>query len=261
MKENKIPKIIHYCWFGPKSIPELELKCMESWKMYLPNYKFMFWNEKTFNTKETKFIEQAYENEHYAFVSDYVRTKVLYEYGGLYLDTDVEILRGFDVVLNKEMCFLGFENRSKIGTAIMGFTAKHELVFEFMNYYLNNDFKNSNGELNITANVELLTTLLNRIGLISNGDNQLIKDIEVYSREYFYPKKISDTEFRLTPETVAIHKFSGSWLTERQIKRANNKIWLNIIRPLFKGFKKLGLKTFGAERIINLEIKIRNKLK
>jgi mannosyltransferase OCH1-like enzyme len=256
-----IPKIIHYCWFGPKAIPELELKCMESWKKFFPDYKFMFWNEKTFDINETSFIQQAYEAKHYAFVSDYVRTKVLYEYGGLYLDTDVEILQSFETVLNKGISFLGFENRSRIGTAIMGFTAKHQLMNEFIGYYLKNDFKNSKGEINITANVEILTNLLIRKGLISNGSNQIINNIEVFSREYFYPKKISVTEFRLTTKTIAVHKFSCSWLTERQRKRGNNKIWINIMRPLLRFFRDLGLNALGAERIQKIEIKIRNILK
>ena len=109
-----IPKIIHYCWFGPNPIPELELKCMESWKKYLPDYKLMFWNEESFDIDSNTFAKQAYEAKCFAFVSDYVRTKVLYEYGGLYLDTDVEILTNFNEIIENNKCFLGFETRAKL---------------------------------------------------------------------------------------------------------------------------------------------------
>jgi len=132
----KIPKIIHYCWFGPKDIPEIELKCMESWKVFFPEFKFMFWNENTFDIREASFVEQAYEAKHYAFVSDYVRTKVLFEYGGIYLDTDVEILQNFDMVLKKEVCVLGFETRSKVGTAVMAFTPKHAILELFLKFII-----------------------------------------------------------------------------------------------------------------------------
>lgn len=94
----EIPKIIHYCWFGPKPIPELELKCIESWQKFLPEYKLMFWNEETFNIAEHQFAKQAYENKYYAFVSDLVRAHVLFEYGGIYLDTDLEVMPGFEKV-------------------------------------------------------------------------------------------------------------------------------------------------------------------
>ena len=85
----KIPKIIHCCWFGPNAIPNKEQKCMESWKVYFPDYEVKLWNENNFDINENQFVKQAYETSHFAFVSDYVRTKVLYEHGGIYLDTNV----------------------------------------------------------------------------------------------------------------------------------------------------------------------------
>jgi mannosyltransferase OCH1-like enzyme len=257
----KIPKIIHYCWFGPKPIPKLELKCMESWKVFFPDYKFMFWNEKTFDINEVSFVKQAYETKHFAFVSDYVRTKVLYEYGGIYLDTDVEILQSFDRVLKKENCFLGFETRAKLGTALMGFTPQHNILNTFLTFYRDNNFINKGGDVNTIANVTILTDILSKSGLITNGTAQTINDIEVFPREYFYPKKISDIEFRITSETIAIHKCSNSWMTKRERNRGNNKIWINIMRPLLRSCRNFGLNAFGAERIQKIEIKIRNILK
>lgn len=257
----QIPKIIHYCWFGPKPIPPLELKCMESWNFFFSDYKFMFWNEESFDVSESSFVKQAYESKHYAFVSDYVRTKVLYEYGGIYLDTDVEILQNFDMVLKKEVCFLGFETRAKVGTAVMGFTPQHNVLKKFLKFYSDNNFINKNGDVNTIANVTILTDILSKSGLITGGTKQTINDITIFSREYFYPKKISDREFRISSKTVAVHKCSNSWMTDKERRRGNNKIWINIMRPLLRFFRNIGLNILGAERIQNIEIKIRNVLK
>ncbi len=257
----QIPKIIHYCWFGPKDIPELELKCIESWHKYLPDYKLMFWNEKTFDINESSFVKEAYETKHYAFVSDYVRTKVLCEYGGIYLDTDVEILQSFDVLIKKEICFLGFETRAKVGTAVMGFTPEHDVLKKFLKYYRDNTFKNKNGDVNTIANVTILTDILSKKGLITDGTTQTIDDIDVFQRELFYPKKISKNEFRVSSETVAIHKCSNSWMTDRERVRGGNKLWINIMRPLLRSSRKIGLNILGAERIRKIEIKLRNFLK
>jgi hypothetical protein len=256
-----IPKIIHYCWVGPNPIPEKELECIRSWKKYLPEYELMFWNEKTFDISSNIFSKQAYEAKYYAFVSDYIRTKVLYEYGGIYLDTDVEIIDNLDEILVKGNCFLGFESRSKIGTAMMGFTAKHDVMGKFMNYYMNNDFQDAKSNVNTIANVSIFTDMLTDYGLALDGKANKIKDIDIYPREYFFPKKLSANEFRTTEQTVAIHKFSCSWLSENEMKRGNSKIWRKLIRPQLRLFKNVGIKFLGRQRIQKIEIKIRNILK
>ena len=257
----KIPKIIHCCWFGPNAIPQKELTCMESWKAYFPEHEVKLWNENNFDINENLFAKQAYEANHFAFVSDYVRTKVLYEHGGIYLDTDVEILQNFDSVLRKEFCFLGFETRAKIGTAVMGFSPQHDVLKHFLNFYQSNNFRKKNGDINTIANVTILTDILSKRGLITDGTSQTIDDIEVFQREYFYPKKITDSEFRISSQTIAVHRCSNSWMTERERNRGNNKLWINIMRPLLRFFRNLGLTVFGAERVQNIEIKIRNILK
>lgn len=97
-----IPKIIHYCWFGNNELPEVEKKCLKSWKDKLPDYKILFWNEENSNLFECEYVQQAYDNKKYAFVSDYIRIKALYEYGGIYLDTDVEVLKSFNSLLDQK---------------------------------------------------------------------------------------------------------------------------------------------------------------
>lgn len=257
----QIPKIIHYCWFGPKPIPELEKNCIESWKLQFTDYEFMFWNENTFNTSEINFVHQAYQMNHYAFVSDYVRTKVLYEYGGLYLDTDVEILPNFPRVIKNDRCFIGFEDQTRVGTAIMGFFSGHPIMKKFMEYYINNDFVYKNGDVNTIANVSIFTDILSKHGLTGDGKKQILGDVEIFPRQYFYPKKLKENDFKVTPETIAIHKFSCSWLTERERNRGNNKFWTVIMRPTLRFFRNLGIIILGQRKIQKIEIKVRNLLK
>ena len=256
-----IPKIIHYCWFGPKEIPAMELQCIESWKKYLPDYELKCWNERTFDINKYPFAKQAYERKYYAFVSDFVRTLVLKEYGGLYLDTDVEILSDLSPLLDSEVV-LGFENRTCIGTALMAFPPNHPIMAEFFEFYMEHPFITENNQVNIIANPTILATILKDYNIIFKGEEQLINnEIHIYHRDVFFPKQMSKDEFRVTKETVAIHRFSGSWLTERQKKRGTNKYWINVCRPILKSFKNFIAHLVGEERTKALEIKIRNILR
>lgn len=257
-----IPKIIHYCWFGPNPIPETEKKCIASWKRFFPDYDFKFWNEKTFDLDSAPlFAKQAYEHKRFAFVSDYVRVKVLHDFGGLYFDSDLEVLKGFDVVLKNNFNFLGFETKAHLGTAVMGFCPRHKILREFLDYYENHPFLDEKGRMNNIANVTILTDILTPLGLISDGSFQQVDDIYIYNREWFYPKKISNTEFCYTNETIAVHRCSNSWMTEKQRKRGNNRFWIKILRPILQKGRLWGQKIIGKERINHLEIIIRNKLK
>ena len=113
-----IPKIIHYCWYGGKELPGLAMYCIESWKKFCPDYKIIRWDETNTNLQENEYIKEAYENKKWAFITDYVRLKVLYEIGGVYMDTDVELVGTLDPFLNHE-AFSGFENSTQIPTGIM----------------------------------------------------------------------------------------------------------------------------------------------
>ena len=253
------PKIIHYCWFGPKTIPELECKCIESWKKYLPDWELKFWNEQNFDLDISLFAKQAYEAKQYAFVSDYVRAYVLYNYGGLYLDTDVEILPGFSRILDKNANIVGFETKSQVGTAIMAFVPKHQIIENFLKNY-QGTFADKN-TMNITANVAYLTDALVEKGLVLNRITQQVGDVIVYARDYFFPKKQEKDTFFITERTVAVHRCSGSWMTERQKKRGKNKFWIKVIRPVLRFCKKLLILLFGKKNIRDLEIKIRTFLR
>ncbi|WP_417189524.1 glycosyltransferase family 32 protein, partial [Bacteroides sp.] len=155
-----IPEIIHYCWFGGKEMPAKEKLCIESWKKYFPKYKFIKWNEENFDLNSSTFCKQAYDMKKYAFVSDYVRTKVLYEYGGLYFDTDYEVLKPIDTLIKGNNNVLGWENHSNIGTAFMAFEAKHLVMKRFLEYYNTHSFIDKKGRIDNTANVSILTDIL-----------------------------------------------------------------------------------------------------
>ncbi len=256
-----IPKIIHYCWFGPKPIPQVESRCIESWKKKFPDFEFILWNEQNFDIKSTSYTEQAYMNKKYAFVSDYVRVKVLFEYGGLYLDTDEEILSGFDKILDTNKNFMGFVTRKFLGCGVMGFYKQHPLMKELLDYYNTHPFLDKNGNIDNIANTTILTDFLVLQGLKMDGTYQEINDMIIYNRDVFYPKKLSDTEFRMGEDTVAIHYGSSSWMSERQKRRGNNVIWINVVRPVLQNGRKIGLKIFGKDTIHQIEVWIRNKLK
>ena len=255
-----IPKIIHYCWFGPKPIPETERKCINSWRKYFPNYEFKFWNEDSFNVNDFYYTKQAYESQKYAFVSDYVRVKVLYDFGGIYLDTDEEIIGPFEEVLKSNKNFVGFVTRKYLGCGVMGFHKGHKLMIELLRYYDTHPFMNTNGLIDNIANTTILTDLLVKQGLIMDGTHQEINDIVIYNRDIFYPKKLSKENFRKSIETIAIHHGSCSWMSEKQKRRGTNIIWVNIIRPILQKSRAIGLKIIGEDKIHKIEVWIRNRI-
>ena len=256
-----IPKIIHCCWFGSKPIPEKESNCIKSWKKFLPDYEIRIWNEKNFNLNDCLFVQQAYEAKKYAFVSDYVRVKVLEEFGGLYLDTDFEILGDMHSILNEGINFVGFETSRQVGTAILAFRPHDSLIKSFLTHYQTHHFIDENGRVDNIANVSMLTDLLVKKGLKLNRSKQDVAGIRVYNREYFYPKRVGDNEFLITKETVGVHRCSNSWMTDKEKKRGNNIIWIKCCRPVLLSIKSVLTNIIGKEKTRKIEIKIRNILK
>lgn len=256
-----VPKIIHYCWFGRGEIPEKEKECISTWEQNFPGYELKLWTEDNFDFSGCAFAVQAYENKKYAFVSDYARAKLLYEYGGLYLDTDVKIIKMFTDLMEQYDGIVGFERKAFIGTALIACQPYDPCIKELLEYYETHDFQQKDGSFDNIANVSIITDIMKSKGLVLGGERQSISGFEVFNREYFYPKKLSETEFRVTDETAAIHMCSNSWLSDRERKRGNNKIWIEIVRPTLRGLRSLGIKIIGKERIRKLEIKLRNILR
>ena len=154
-----IPKIIHYCWFGDKEMPAQLKKYIKSWKKYCSDYEIKLWNEENFDINSNQYVKEAYENKKYAFVTDYVRLFALYNYGGIYMDTDVEILKPLDgFVQNK--AFFGFESKDYIQTALIGSEPSHPIIKEFLDYYWYSHFINNSDECDTTTNVKIITKIL-----------------------------------------------------------------------------------------------------
>lgn len=187
-------------------------KCLESWDKNLNDYEVIKWNEENFNINENIWVKEAYEIGKYAFVSDYVRLKVLYEYGGVYLDTDVEVLKSFDDLLNCNG-FMGFENNSLLTSAIMGFEQHSPIVKEMLLYYENKSFKEFLNE-KVEANVVMITNLMMRHGLVIENKFQNVNGINIYPKTYFCPLDFyMNKDF--TENTYSIHYFNASWLDEK----------------------------------------------
>ncbi len=255
-----IPKIIHYCWFGPKEIPEMEQKCIASWRRVLPDYQIILWNEQNFDINSVSYVKEAYEQKKYAFVSDYVRMYALYNFGGVYFDTDVEVLKSLDGFLN-DVAFIGFENRTMIGTGIIG-AEKHAPIFKKMlNYYNTHSFIDGNGNMDTTTNVQIISQMLKEQGFEPHNMEQILPEIHIYERYVFCPKKMDDGTFAVTEQSVTIHKFAGSWLTEREKRRGTNLIWRNIMRPILKVTRTITIKVFGEQKAKKLEASLRNALR
>lgn len=255
-----VPKIIHYCWFGGKKLPDLEQKCVSKWKEILPDYQITIWNEENFDLNSCDYVRQAYEHKKYAFVSDYARIKALYEYGGIYLDTDVEVVKSFNPYLG-QVAFLGFENRTCVGTAVMACEKGMFFAKEMLDYYHKTPFVDINGNQNLTTNVTLLNKILEDSGMERVNKEQFVKGIHIYEREYFFPKKIDESQFAITENTISIHRMSATWLTKRQKQRGSNKLWINVCRPTLRFLQNCCIKCLGSDRTKMLEIKIRNSLK
>lgn len=209
-----IPKIIHYCWFGKKNKSELARRCISSWYKNLSDYEIIEWNEKKFNIKKApRFVKEAYKVGKYAFVADYVRLYALYNYGGIYFDTDVEVIRDFDKFLNYQ-AFIGYEdNRSRIciQTGVIGSEKGNEIINDWMNYYRTSIFILPDKEYNTRTNVDIITEDLVKRGLVLDEKYSVVQDnLHVFPKDYFCPKD-PDDNINLTENSVCIHYYSGSW--------------------------------------------------
>lgn len=208
-----IPKKIHYCWFGGNPLPKNVLKYIDTWKKFCPDYEIKEWNEQNFDIHLNRYVQEAYENKKWAFVSDVARIYALYVEGGIYMDTDVEVVKNLDPLLNNRG-FLGFEGTQWIATNIVGFEAKHILLEQFLDSYNHRSFLNTDGNLDQTTNVEELTKLLvNEYGLQLDGRLQkLVNEIVIYPTDYFSPYDYIQGKLRKTSNTYSIHWFSQTWI-------------------------------------------------
>ena len=223
-----IPKIIHYCWFGRGDIPELAVKCIESWHKYMPHYEYKLWNEDNFDINLNKYVKEAYEARKFAFVSDYVRLWVLEREGGLYLDTDVEVYRPFDNLLSQK-AFAGFEGskHSPLGTCVMASEAHGEWVSEMLNAYSGRSFLKADGSYDLTTNVLFISGIMKENGFLQNGVEQEYRDLHVYPVDYFCPRQTTGEDLR-SVNTYSDHLGLCSWAENKRNWKAR---LLSIMSP------------------------------
>lgn len=213
-----IPRVIHYCWFGNNEKSELIKKCIESWKHYAPDFEIKEWNETNTELSEYIYAEQAYNNKRYAFVSDVVRFDVLYKYGGIYLDTDVELIKPIDKYINNNL-FLGYDQKGLIASGlIMGCEAGQPIVKKIMDYYKHTPFLLSNGRPNMTTVVTIVSDILMEQKIILNGKYYQDGQITLYPSELFDPFDYENDKMNLTEKTVSIHHYASSWKSDKDMK-------------------------------------------
>lgn len=214
-----IPKVIHYCWFGGNPLPKSAEKCIKSWQKYCSNYEIKRWDESNFDVTCNEYCKFCYENKKWAFLTDYIRLKVIYDNGGVYLDTDVELLKNLDDLV-KNGAYMGFEDEKSIATGL-GFAGEkgHEFIGENMRYYENlTDFS-------VLRSCPIITTeLLVAYGLKdNNGTIQEVAGMNIYPPEYLCPKNERTGLTEKTKNTYSIHHFDASWFEkswkENQIRR------------------------------------------
>lgn len=220
---NTIPKIIHYCWFGRKEKPEIVKKCMESWKMNCPEYEIKEWNEDNFDVTCNSYVSEAYRAGKFAFVSDYVRVYALNHFGGIYLDTDVEVFKPFDDLLHHDS-FWGFEQENFIATSTIGAAKGNRLIQTFLDTYEDISFIKADGTYNDLTNVAMISEILQNRGLRLNGEHQAIDGVGTfYPQSYFSPFDYINCRKLITDNTYAMHHFYKSWLPAKARLKGNIK--------------------------------------
>ena len=239
-----IPKIIHFCWLSDDDYPNSIKECLESWQKFLPDYEFIHWDTKRFNLESNIWVKQAFEEKKYAFAADYIRLYAVYNYGGIYLDMDVEVLKKFDDLLNLPY-FIGSEGGGIIEAGVFGAVAKTSWIGDCLNYYSDKSFINLNGSFNtltlprimmaqITENREVIQAHMLDFSISEqySDDNFLI----MLPKDFFCAKNQGTGVIETTNNTYCIHHFAMSWVPKSNLLFLSN-------------FKRALIKIFGVKVI------------
>ena len=216
---EKIPKIIHYCWVGGNPKPESVLYCIESWKKYCPEYEIKEWNESNYDFTQNLYMNQAYEAKKWGFVPDYARLDIVYNYGGIYLDTDVEMVRNFDKLLENQ-AFMGFENTGDGEYFVncghgFGAVPHHPIIKQARDLYDHLSFIKENGELNLIPSPYYTTQTLRQFGLKQKNETQQLENMIIFRSDVLCPKNFRTGKLKVTENTFSIHHFTASWLDDK----------------------------------------------
>lgn len=241
-----IPKKLHYCWFGRNPKPELAQKCFESWKKFCPDYEIIEWNEDNYDINSAPlFVRQAYEAKKWAFVTDYVRLEVVHNHGGIYLDTDVEVIKPIDDLL-KYNAFFGLQSESLINTGLgFGAEAGTSILVEMMETYHSIPFLKDDGTYDNTPCPERDTSVFIKHGFNEENLLQILSDnVACLPTEYLSSKDYLSEKLCITENTRTIHHFAESWMSEKE--RADmDEVRRSLYHPtLTERFKRWAVRTF-----------------
>ncbi|BCJ92952.1 hypothetical protein acsn021_05210 [Anaerocolumna cellulosilytica] len=227
--EVKIPRTIHYCWFGGQKLSDLEERCIQSWKEFCPDYEIVRWDENNYDVNKNLYMKQAYKAGKWAFVSDYARLDILYTYGGIYLDTDVEIIKSIERLLYNEAFIAYGEWPSLNSGAGIGSVKGNEILKEMRDDPRSTiPFINNHGEYNLETNSIYESAVLKKYGLKQNFEIQLVKNFMVYHPVYFAPASVVGDRAFINEYTYAIHHCHGSWADKK--RKIDKKKTLNRLR-------------------------------
>jgi len=213
-----IPKIIHYCWFGRGEKPKMAKKCIASWQKFMPDYEIKEWNEENFDVNMIPYTQQAYQAKKYAFVSDFARMWILYNYGGVYFDTDVELIKPIDDIIEKGP-FMGYESDGTCGNIFinpgLGVAAEKGMSVyrDILDIYYNQNFIMPDCSYNPYAIVPITTDIVKKHGLDDTGEIQIVDGISIYPPDYFNPYDYLVDKLNITENTRSIHWFAKSWVS------------------------------------------------
>ncbi|MBR6114908.1 MAG: hypothetical protein IKQ10_06940 [Oscillospiraceae bacterium] len=205
-----IPKTIHYCWFGRNEKSDSVLRCIESWRRILPDYEIAEWNEDNYDVHICRYTSEAYDRQKWAFVADHARLTALYRYGGLYFDTDMEVLRPFDVFLDNE-AFAGYEANDMLQMGAIGAVPENALIGEFLAYYGDKSFLKPDGSPNMLAITSITTRILREHGFVPDGREALVDGMRIYPQIYFCPNNLSRIWGVPSPRSYTVHHADSSW--------------------------------------------------
>lgn len=235
---KNLVKKIHFVWFGGKK-PEMTEKCIESWKKFLPDWQIIEWNEKNFDINSHPFVKEAIERKKYAFASDYIRLWALQKFGGLYFDTDMELLKDPTALLTADLV-MGWEDANVVGSAFIYCKPNNPVIQKFLSYYDDRHFVDQKGKTSETPNTFIFSAIFKHGYKIKSTGNKIVEKqgVKIYPPDYLYPKDPQTRKINITENSHAIHHFDGSWWVSN--KKRPSKFMFKIQRP----FQLAGLKLF-----------------
>lgn len=247
---SSIPKIIHYCWFGGNPLSQEAIDCIESWKQKCPDYQIKEWNENNFDINCCTYIREAYKEKKWAFVSDYARFWILYNFGGIYFDTDVKVIKSISPIIEKGPFMAWEENGDEAeGPYVapglgLAFEEKNSLCWQILKKYESIHFLNKDGTINTFDNVVRISSeILKNNGLIFDKTFQVVSGVNIYPAEYFCPMNKFTGDVNVTDNTFSIHLYAATWLSDKERKilafEKNNRNGFLVNNKLYKIFKNV----------------------